>query len=386
MTKTIILSILTASILVAQTIELEPITVTSATKTKQSIKDVTSNVNVITSEEIEEKHYTTVSEALNSISGVNFTSNGGLGSTTSVFVRGVDSQRVLVLIDGIRYNDVTSTNGAPFAHLMIGDIQQIEVVKGAQSGVWGADASAGVINIITKSAKDGLHGSVNAEYGSFNTKKYGALSSYKTDNYYLQLSSQKITTDGFSSASPKGDDIDDYEKDGYSNSTSNIKLGFNINETNKIDIAHTIIDAHSDYDYKTTPDAELYSTIMNQFSKINFNHIDSFNELDIYVKRSIFDREYHSSSVSEYNGEVYEYGLKSNIPYNEKDFIVISADYKTFEHKNNIDEKYSNKGLSLTNSNYFKDILDGDLVLTESIRGDIYDKFDNKNTGKFGFK
>ena len=68
--------------------ELESITVTSATKTSQSIKDVTSNIDVITSEEIEAKHFTTVVEALNTIPGVSFTSNGGLGQTTSVFVRG----------------------------------------------------------------------------------------------------------------------------------------------------------------------------------------------------------------------------------------------------------------------------------------------------------
>ena len=177
MSKNIPLSLLLVALLssanASQSVELDTITVTSATKAKQSIKDVTSNVNVITSEEIEERHYTTVSEALSTVSGINFTSNGGLGQATSVFVRGFDSKRVLVLIDGVRYNDVTGF-GAPFADLMIQDIQQIEVVKGAQSGVWGADATAGVINIITKSAKQGLHGFFNTEYGSYDTMKYGA--------------------------------------------------------------------------------------------------------------------------------------------------------------------------------------------------------------------
>ena len=73
-----------------------------------------------------------------------------MGQQTSVFLRGMDSKRTLVLIDGIRYND-PSGNGANFEHLMINDIERIEVIKGAQSSIWGADASAGVINIITKS-------------------------------------------------------------------------------------------------------------------------------------------------------------------------------------------------------------------------------------------
>lgn len=373
----------------AQDIKLDTITVTSATKSEQSIKEITSNVNVITSQEIEEKNYTTVAQALNSIAGINFTSNGGLGSTTSVFVRGFDSKRVLVLIDGIRYNDITGLNGAPFNNLMLNDIEQIEVVKGAQSGIWGADATAGVINIITKSAKDGLHGSVLAQYGSFNTKKYGASASYKADSYYVKISSQKITTDGFSAKAPRGEDIDNFKDDGYTNTTSNIKLGFNINETNKIDISHTIINSDNSYDdYNADPIVSANSHATTQtndsFTAINFNHIDSFNELDIYAKRSVFDRNYPQNFTKEFDGEVYEYGLKSNISYNEKDFVVIGVDYKTFEHKNDMNKQYNNKAIFLTNNNEFNFI--GKTIITESLRVDIYDKFDDKITGKLGVK
>ena len=378
--------VLLSQIHAQELINLDTITVTSATKTKQSLKDVTSNVDVITSEELQEKHYTTVSEALDTVAGVSFTRNGGLGSSTSMYVRGFDSIRVLVLIDGIRYNDVTGLSGAPFEHLMISDIQQIELIKGAQSGVWGADASAGVINIITKSAQKGAHASANIEYGSFNTKKYGAKVSYKADNYYIKVSAQKVTTDGFSAKVPSGADVDDFEKDGYVNTTTNIQAGFNITETNKIDISHMIINADTAYDIASANTKDT-TQANDTFSKINFNHIDSFNEVDIYASRSVFDRNYPQSAYAqEFDGEVYEYGIKSTIPYREKDFFIVNADYKTFEHKNDINEKYSNKGLSLTNSNFFKDTLDGNLIITESIRDDLYDKFDDKITGKFGVK
>ena len=92
---------LVASLLLATTNlfsaqSLEPITVTSATKSTQSIKDVTSNVEVITKEEIEERHFSGVSEALNSLTGVSVISNGGLGQSDSLFIRGVDSKRILI--------------------------------------------------------------------------------------------------------------------------------------------------------------------------------------------------------------------------------------------------------------------------------------------------
>ncbi|MBC8237308.1 MAG: TonB-dependent receptor [Helicobacteraceae bacterium] len=376
----LVLVALTGSLYANSAIELEPITVTSATKTAQSIKDVTSNVNVITSTEIEEKNYTTVTEALNSVSGISFTSNGGLGKATSVMVRGFDSKRVLVLIDGVRYNDVTGISGAPFEHLMISDIEQIEIVKGAQSGVWGADATAGVINIITKDAKKGLHGFVSGEYGSFATTKYGASASYKEDSYYIKASSKKIDTNGFSAKAPKDEDIDNFEKDGYRNTTSNIKFGFNINETNKVDISHTIVNAHNEYD---SGDANSYaaSRTNDSFTSINFNHIDSFNELNVYVNKSKFDRNY---SYGEYDGEVYEYGVKSNISYRENDFILVGIDYKTFEHENNLQEKYDNKAIFITNNNEFG--FAGKTIVTESLRFDTYNKFENKTTGKLGIK
>lgn len=364
-------------------------TVYSATKSEQSIKDVTSNVNVITAEDIEEKNYTTITQAISSISGIDFTSNGGLGKSSSVRVRGSDSKRVLVLIDGIRYNDITGLNGAPFEHLMISDIEQIEIVKGAQSGIWGADATAGVINIITKSAKAGLHGGVNFEYGSFNTKKYGAFASYKTNKYYFKLSSQKVTNDGFTAKATRNVDIDLYEDDGYENTTSSLKFGIKIDETNKVDLIHTIIDAKSDYDGSNDSLDTTHNTTKDNFSSINFNHIDSFNELDIYIKQSEFDRDSIDSQYSShyrYDGEVVEYGFKSKIDYGKKDFVIWGIDHKSFEHKNAINNDYKNDALFITNNNSFEGIIGGETICTQSIRKDNYDKFNNKLTGKIGAK
>jgi vitamin B12 transporter len=375
----------------ANTLNLDPIVV-SASKTEQSLKNVTSNVHIITSQEIEEKHYTTVSEALNSLSGIGLTSNGGLGTTTSVYVRGFDSKRTLVLIDGIRYNDPTGLNGAPFEHLMISDIERIEVIKGAQSGLWGADASAGVINIITKGAQKGVHGTLRGEYGSFNTKKYGAGASYATDTYYLKASSAVVDTNGFSAQAPKGVDLDTLEDDGYKNRTTSFKAGYTITPTNKVDLAHTIIDAKSQYDgcdkhYPLTCTATekanstvFKSSTKDTFSSLNFNHIDSFNEVNLYAKRSTFEREYTGNS--RYDGNVNEYGLISKIPYRTTDFVVVGADYKRFEHLNTLNKNYTNKGFFATNSNTFNDTT----TLTESIRTDRYDAFKNKTTGKIGIK
>ncbi len=393
-TKT--LSIITATLLLTTNSfsdeNLGEITVTSATKTTQSLQDVTSNISVITAADIEERGYTTVTEALNSIAGISFTQNGGLGKSTSITLRGMESKRVLVLIDGIRYNDITGLNGAPFEHLMVNNIAQIEVVKGAQSGIWGADASAGVINIITKKGNIGTTSSLYAEKGSFNTEKYGLTFSKATKDFYVKLAHNVVKTDGFSAQQPEGEDLDNLEDDGYENRTTTLNAGYHINETNKIDLSYTIIDAEGEYDPYGDPNGTATSKTYDTFSSFNFHHIDSFNEINLYAKRSEFDREYTAPnymgevSTTPYEGDVKEYGITSKIPYANEAFILLGAEYKEFKQKDSIQKDFDNRGFFVTNSNTFKGFMGGTTILTESLRYDNYSLFDNKTTGKIGLK
>jgi len=388
-TKT--LSLVAASLLLTQATfaetTLEEITVVSATRTTQNLQNVTSNVDVITAQDIQDRGYTTVTQALNALAGITFTQNGGLGQSTSVNLRGMDAKHTLVLIDGIRYNDITGTSGAPFAHLMIEDIAQIEVVKGAQSGIWGADAAAGVINIITKKPANGIHGAAHFEAGSFKTQKYGATFATKTENYTFKVTHNVVDSDSFTAQAPKGEDIDNFEDDGYTNKTTNIQLGLNINESNKVDLDYTYIDADGAYDTYQNPNGIANSTTNDSFASVNFNHIDSFNELNIYAKRSKFAREFIDTyATSPFDGQVDEYGINSKIPYGKEDFVLVGADYKKFEHKNSIDKDFDNKGLFVTNNNTFKGFMGGTTILTESLRYDSYSTFDNELTGKIGLK
>jgi vitamin B12 transporter len=362
------------------------ITVSSATKSEQSIKDVTSDIEVITGAELEANNFTTIVDALN-FANLNVNQSGGIGQTSSFFLSGMSAEHTLVMVDGIRYNDPTVTNGyALLDQLMISDIDKIEIIKGAQSGIWGADASAGVINIITKKGKKGLHSNIGIEYGSFNTLTNKSAISYKTDRYYAKINYAHIKSDGFTAMADKNKDIKDYEDDKYENKTLSLKGGFNINETNKIDISHISIDANGDYDSQFSgkgDDKTSQHTTKNSFTSINYNHIDSFNTLNMYVKQSKFDR---TIGAGEYIGSTQELALKSKISYNKSDFVVWGVDRKTqtMEKSNSVlNGEYNNQGLFATNQNKFKD---GKTIFTQSLRYDQYDNFKNKTTGKLGLK
>ncbi len=395
LTTSIVASLLIATNLFSQ--ELSTITVTSATKSEQSIKDVTSNVEVITKEEIEERHFNSVNEALNTISGISLNSNGGLGSTSSVYLRGMGNSRILVLIDGIRFQDPSNTSGANLSHLMINDIERIEVIKGAQSGIWGADAAAGVINIITTKANKGTNASINLEAGSFNTKKYGATISHGTENFDVKLSASKIDTDGFTSQVPKKRNPKDFEDDGYENTTLSLNTNIYITENSKLSFDVKDINAKVEYDggawndsgenkanndtFKSDVDTTIYSASYSQ--KIKSHNIKLKYELSKFKRHEIGT----TSGVLKFSGETQNIEINDEFKYLENDFLIFGAglnkddvDYIKVDDTTNQRES-KGKYFYLTNSNKFNKIL-----LTESLRYDKYNNFDNKLTGKVGIK
>ncbi|MDX4039591.1 TonB-dependent receptor plug domain-containing protein [Aliarcobacter skirrowii] len=375
----LVASFLLATNLYSQTTTLETITVTSATKSEQKLKDVTANVDVITAEDIESRKFKTVAEALQTIPGIQVAPTGGAGQQTSMFLRGMSSHRTLVLIDGIRLNDPTGLSGANFEHLMINDIERIEVIKGAQSSIWGADASAGVINIITKSAQKGTHGNASVEYGRYDSKILKANISHKTDDFDAKLGVTRVDTDGFSAMTPRGKKAKKYEDDGYENTTANLKLGYNFDENNRVSASYEIIDTKVDYDI--SPNSNDKAKTKTHLANVNYENKNDIAITNVYANYTDITREY---SYGNFDGSVKEYGVKSTVPYlSETSFITIGTDYKEFEHKNDLDKQYDNKAIYITNTNKF---FDDKTIFTQALRYDKYSDFDNKTTGKIGIK
>jgi len=378
---------LVASFLIAtnlysqQTSSLDEITISSATKSEEKLKNVTANVDVITAEDIESRKFKTVAEALQTIAGIQVSPSGGIGQQTSVFLRGMDSNKTLVLIDGIRLNDPTGLSGANFEHLMINDIERIEVIKGAQSSIWGADASAGVINIITKSSQDGTHGNATIEYGRYNSKIARANISHKNENFDAKLSATRVDTDGFSAMAPKGKKAKDYEDDGYENTSANIKLGYNFDDSNRVSTSYEIIDTKVNFDL--TPDDKINkANTLTHLANITYENRNDIALTKIYGNYTDIKREY-STNTPKYKGIVKEYGVNTSINYLTSSNVTLGADYKKFENKKDTVDDYDNKAVFVSNTNKF---FDDKTIFTQSIRYDKYSEFENKTTGKVGIK
>jgi iron complex outermembrane receptor protein len=172
--------------------------VVAATKTEQNIEDAPGSITVISKEDMELRSIKTVDEALSELAGVFVKRTKGLmDSTSSLHLRGFNSDRyTLILMDGMPMNDAY-TGGVEWGMLPVGNIEKIEVVRGAASALYGGNAMGGVINIITKSPEE-LEVTATAGYGTNNTRRYRlGAGSRITDKLSLRAGYEEESTDGY---------------------------------------------------------------------------------------------------------------------------------------------------------------------------------------------
>jgi vitamin B12 transporter len=146
--------------------------------------DVANSITVVTDKEIATQQYRSVPDILNTVPGLNVVQTGGPGGQTSVFMRGTNSNHTKVLIDGIDVSDPSNVNGAfDYAHLLASDIQQFEVLRGPQSGLYGSDAIGGVVSIVTQKGDGPARATASIETGSFATFNQNVGVSGSQDNF-----------------------------------------------------------------------------------------------------------------------------------------------------------------------------------------------------------
>ncbi len=169
--------------------------VVTATRSEIPIADAIVPVTVISREDIELSGAADLSELLRFEASIDIGRNGGPGQATSVFLRGTESNHVLVLVDGVRMNPGTIGGGA-FQHISPEVIERVEIVKGARSALFGTEAIGGVINIITRRNTSAIEAGVGL--GSFDSRNLYVSGGYRDDDIEFGITIDSADTDGFS--------------------------------------------------------------------------------------------------------------------------------------------------------------------------------------------
>ncbi len=190
--------------------------VVTATRSPQRIDRIGQSVTVLDAEAIQASQKAVISDLLAMTPGVSFSRNGGVGATTSLRIRGAETDQTVVVVDGVKLNDPTSPGGGyNFANMLAGDIARIEVLRGAQSTLWGSQAIGGVVNIVTADPTKPFEGSASLEGGSMSTGYARAAVGGASERLVWRLAGGYYTTRGVS-AFAGGSEADGYRNTGFS--------------------------------------------------------------------------------------------------------------------------------------------------------------------------
>ncbi len=218
--------------------------VVTASRNPLPLQDVTGSVSVFGDADIDNRKPLVVADILRSSPGVAINRAGGFGSFTQARIRGAEANHVLVLIDGVEANDVGIGSEFNFANVLAQDIQQIEVLRGPQSSLWGSGAVAGVISITTAQTERPFVAGGYLEGGSFETYSAGLNLGGAGERFNYRISADFADSEGENIATEGS------EKDGYTNKTLNIRAGYEF--TDNLDIRGSYRRTEADRDFDGT--------------------------------------------------------------------------------------------------------------------------------------
>ena len=306
----------------AQTSPLDEIVVTA--KANQSLKDVLVVSHVLTAADIEAAQVLDIPDLLDYISGISITESGGRGAVTGVFVRGSASTQTIVLIDGVRVGSATLGSAALNSY-PIEAIERIEVVKGPLSGIYGADAVGGVIQLFTKKGEDG-QSAVSVTVGSDSLQQASLGLSFGNDKNSFHLGVSTEETDGIDHTSIVTGGNED--QDGFEEKSLSLgaRTTLSDNTTAKLSILYSDSTVEFDNTFGSDPglmsDTQTLSAAINVTSQLS-DSLDwvttvGMNEDEI-VTNGDFPSEFTTNRDS--------LGTELAITLSDTSYLTVGADY-----------------------------------------------------------
>ena len=237
--------------------------VVTATRTPEAADTIGQSVTALDAADIRASQAVVVADLVARTPGVLFTRNGGMGAPTQLRLRGAESDQTLVVIDGVKLNDPSATgSGYNFANLLVGDVARIEVLRGAQSTLWGSQAIGGVINLVTAEPETAFGGALQAEAGSYQTFSLRGAVGGRGERLVWRLAASRFETDGDASAYGRGG-----ERDGYADTQISGRARVVLSEQVSADFRAFWSDARNEFDGFPAPAYAFADTAEYGFTK-----------------------------------------------------------------------------------------------------------------------
>ncbi len=349
----------------------------TATRVEVPVEHVGDDVDIITQEEIKKYGFTSIADVLKYVAGVHVSTVGGPGqSPYSVYMLGLPTKHILVMIDGVPINDPSLMDTqANFAYIDLNNVERIEVLKGAQGALYGSEAIAGVINIITKKPKENEF-KFGFEGGKYKTFKENIYSALKLKDGYFSFAFENFKTNGFSAANDKNTSRYEADNDGYNYRTGWISYGWNLTDYLKISGNFKVKGGKVEYDNGVL-DENTYTTYDNFFTNLNVDAILSDNL--VFSTKFGNNKENREYSYGSYVGITRYFTLQPTYYVNQELFLTSGVSYKQEKAEIPFTGSPSVHAKSIfweVHSDYYG------IHTTIALRRDFHSKFGNKTTYK----
>ena len=390
-----------------------PVMTVTATRVSTLLPDVPAGVTVVTAAEMQARGYTTLVQALSAVPGLGVVQSGGPGAQASVFIRGTDSEDVLVLLDGVPVNDPSNANGAfNFGDYTLSDIARIEIVRGPMSGIYGSNAIGGVINIITQQGSGAPKISFSAAGGWPAQGQGDASLTGATGKFDYALTGAIDQEAGFDDTARR---LSVYagNRDPFRSNLGSLNLGYTPVDGTRIGLvirAQQADSAFPDLGFPVFDDPDEYAYNTNVFGKLGVTS-NLFNGLlttEAFVARvqnslhesNLLDADDPNEAAADEDYHGIRYDTQWNNTLHVPDFgpaefssILFGIEYLNDRSKFTINDQSfgtpftggsNNSQNTIAGHAGLQTTLGGRLTLTGALRDDAVSSFGNALTGRFG--
>lgn len=357
--------------------------VVTATRTAQTADETLASVTVITREDIERQQANSLHDLLRGTPGLSISNNGGRGQNTSFFLRGANSDQLLVLIDGIKVGSATLGTTA-FQDLPIDEIERIEIVRGPRSSLYGAEAIGGVIQIFTRRGGGKLRPRFSIGGGSYRTIEGSAGLSGGGENGWFNAGISGVDTRGFDSCRAEagtefgGCFTDEPDRDGYRNLSGSLRAGYRFDNGVEAEVFGLLARADNEFDGSFQNEAENRQQLLG--GNLRWSPTDDW-DLALRLGRSRDKSENFKDGVfaSRFDSRRDTVSLQNDIALGLDHLFTLGADYQ----RDRVESDTAFTVTSRDNTGVFGQYLGyyGDHDLQLALRHDDNEQFGGNSTG-----
>ena len=346
----------------------EELVITSS-RIEQPLREVATSITALDRDELELLGYHSMADLLRTQMSVGVSNSGGRGQQTTLRIRGEEGYRTKLLIDGVDMSDPSATQVSPLFQNILSsyDIERVEILRGPQGFLYGADAG-GVVNIITGNIAEGQSAGLSVEGGTNQTQNLAANLSLGSQNAGLSLAVTDTSTDGFNARSDDTDLVDD---DGSSNTTLHLKGNWTLTDQLSLTAVYRDVDMDYDYDncFSATPnDCQGHNQQENTKLSLDYQ-LDKISHQLSYALTDVSRETFSGGAfVNLYEGETSRATYLGSYDFAESQSVVFGVDREQQQYKSSYGDQWKRHQTGIFTE--YQQAFNGSLFITAGLRRD----------------